>query len=315
MAPPPGDEGAPTAGTQAAGREGQVVVFVTGPSGAGRSTAIRALEDLGFEVIDNLPLSLVPRLLQGTDTPGRPLAIGIDARTRGFSPTALAETAIALRDVPNLTGTLLYLDCADAVLLRRFSETRRRHPLAPDGSAETGLARELALLHPLREMADILIDTTDLTPHDLKAELQRWFGGAGMQGLALSVVSFSYKRGIPGGLDILFDMRFLSNPHWIPELRPMDGRDPAVAAHVKSDPLFETFFSRFTGLISDLLPAYRDEGKAYLSVGFGCTGGQHRSVCVAEAAAKRLELAGWPVSIRHRELERLGRSANARKGK
>ncbi|WP_118137403.1 RNase adapter RapZ [Oceanicella sp. SM1341] len=297
------------------GRDTQVVVFVTGPSGAGRSTAIRALEDLGFEVIDNLPLSLVPRLLQGSDTSGRPLAIGIDARTRGFTPGALAETALTLRDVPNLSGTLLYLDCADTVLLRRFSETRRRHPLAPGGSPEAGLAREHALLHPLREMADILIDTTDLTPHELKAELQSWFGGAATQGLAVSVVSFSYKRGIPGGLDIMFDMRFLSNPHWIPELRPLDGRDTAVAEHVTADPRFETFFSRFTGLISDLLPAYRDEGKAYLSIGFGCTGGQHRSVCVAEAAAKRLELAGWPVSIRHRELERLGRSANARKGK
>lgn len=289
----------------------QRVVLVTGPSGAGRTTAIRALEDMGFEAIDNLPLSLLPRLL-GPGTAGRPLAVGVDVRTRGFSAGAMVEALDLLSDRPGVEGTLLYLDCAEGTLIRRFSETRRRHPLAQTASPDVGLRQELDLLAPVRARADILIDTSDLTPHDLKAELGRWFSAGEAGGLTVSVESFSFKRGAPRSLDMMFDVRFLRNPYWLPALRPLTGTDRAVAEHVGADPRFAEFFGRLVPLLLHLLPAFKDEGKAYLSIGFGCTGGQHRSVFVAEAAAERLEAAGWSVSIRHRELERLGGGGAAR---
>ncbi|KPP83306.1 MAG: UPF0042 nucleotide-binding protein [Rhodobacteraceae bacterium HLUCCO07] len=279
-------------------------VLVTGPSGAGRSTAIRALEDLGYEAIDNLPLSLMPRLLEG---PGhdRPLALGIDTRNREFSANALIELIDARGHGPGQRLEVLYLDCREDVLLRRFSETRRRHPLAPAESPELGIAREFDLLMPVRARADILIDTSDLTPHDLRAEVEGWFA-PDPQGrrLAVSVNSFSYKRGLPRGIDMVFDCRFLRNPYWEPDLRMFDGRDARVAGHIATDPRFAEFFDRVAGLVRMLLPAHAEEGKAHLSVAFGCTGGQHRSVALAEKLAKTLADEGWPVSIRHRELER-----------
>jgi UPF0042 nucleotide-binding protein len=281
------------------------VVLVTGPSGAGRWTAIRALEDMGFEAIDNLPLSLLPRLLPGEEI-SRPLAVGVDVRTRGFSAAAMLEAREAIRRTPGLEATLLYLDCAEAALLRRFSETRRRHPLAPAESPEAGLAQELDLLRPVREAADLLIDTSELSPHALKAELDRWFGRDGGGFLALSIESFSFRRGAPRGLDMMFDVRFLRNPHWDEALRPLDGRDRPVAAFLRGDARARPFLSRVTGLILFLLPAYKAEGKSYLAVGIGCTGGRHRSVWVAGELAARLEKAGWRVRVRHRELERAG---------
>jgi RNase adapter protein RapZ len=287
----------------------QRVVMVTGPSGAGRTTAIRALEDMRFEAIDNLPLSLLPRLLWG-DAPRRPLAVGFDVRTRGFTPQAMTEALAALRAMPAIEATLLYLDCAEPALIRRFSETRRRHPLEAAGGQEAGLeaglAAEIEMLRPVREAADVLIDTTDLSPHDLKQELARWFGGQGEQGLTVALQSFSFKRGVPRTLDLMFDVRFLRNPYWDPALRDFDGRDPAVAAHVEADPRYDEFMERISGLILMLLPAYKEEGKAYLSIGIGCTGGRHRSVLVARTLAKRLDQGGWSVSIRHREMERAG---------
>ncbi|RMF40372.1 MAG: RNase adapter RapZ [Alphaproteobacteria bacterium] len=281
----------------------QRVVLVTGPSGAGRITAIRALEDMRFEAIDNLPLALLPRLLNGEDE-GRPLAVGVDMRTRGFTAAALIETAEALHADPRLDFTLLFLDCSEAALIRRFSETRRRHPLAPSEPLEAAIARERDLIAPVRERADIVIDTSELTPHELKAELGRWFGGGGAQGLAVSMQSFSFKRGVPRGLDMMFDVRFLRNPYWVAELRALDGRDPAVGQHIAADPRFAPFLERMADLLLFLLPAYREEGKAYLSVGIGCTGGRHRSVYLCETLANRLDQSGWSVSIRHRELER-----------
>lgn len=280
----------------------QPVVLVTGASGAGRSTSIRVLEDLGFETIDNLPLGLIPRLLAGPPSE-HPLAFGIDVRTRDFSAEALAETIDTLAENPRLRTNLLYLDCRPDVLASRFSETRRRHPLAPDDSPAEGIARELALLAPLQSKADLLIDTSDLTVHDLKAELLRWLGIEGGDTLSISVQSFSYKRGVPRGLDIVLDVRFLQNPHWQPELRPLTGLDRDVADYVMADPRYEEFLERVIGLARFLLPAYAEEGKAHLSIGFGCTGGRHRSVTLAETVAQTLAEAGWRVSIRHRELE------------
>lgn len=281
------------------------LVLITGPSGAGRSTAIHVLEDLGYEGIDNIPLSLVPRLLDGPPL-GRPIALGLDARNRDFNATALIELIDSLTRDPRVALEVLYLDCAPGELIRRFSETRRRHPLAPAETPTEGIGREIDLLAPIRVRADHLIDTTDLSPHDLKAEISRWFDAQAGGRLAVSVQSFSYKRGVPRGVDMIFDCRFLSNPHWDPVLRPLDGRDPAVEAFVRADPRFEEFFRRLRDLLLMLLPAHLEEGKAHLSIGFGCTGGQHRSVAVAEMLGAALAEAGWPVSKRHRELERKG---------
>lgn len=279
------------------------LVLVTGPSGAGRTTAIRALEDIGFEAIDNLPLSLVPRLIDGPPL-GRPIALGVDVRNREFSTTALIELVDTLTREPLVSLELLYLDCAPAELIRRFNQTRRSHPLTPGQDPEEGVEREIDLLVPIRARADHLIDTTEMSPHDLKAELARWFDKAVAARMAISVQSFSYRRGLPRGVDMVFDCRFLKNPHWVAELRPLDGRDPAVAAYVATDPRFAEFFHRLQGLVLFLLPAHLEEGKAHLSIGFGCSGGQHRSVAVAEKLGKLLAEAGWPVSKRHRELER-----------
>ena len=286
----------------------QNLLLVTGPSGAGRSTAIHALEDLGYEVIDNLPLSLVPRLIDGPPH-ARPIALGLDVRNRDFNTTALIELIDSLTRDPRISPEVLYLDCAPEELSRRYSQTRRRHPLAPAETASEGIEREVDLLTPVRTRADHLIDTTDMSPHDLKAEIGKWFGRATPARLAVSLQSFSYKRGVPRGVDTIFDVRFLKNPYWSPALRDRDGRDPAVAGHIAEDPRFEDFFQKLTDLILFLLPAYVAEGKAYLTIGFGCTGGQHRSVAVAEKLGNVLSEAGWVVALRHRELERRAQGA------
>lgn len=278
------------------------LVLVTGASGAGRSTAINVLEDLGFEAIDNLPLRLVPRLLGGAPPP-RPMALGVDARNRDFSTAGFVELIDTLAQRADTELTTLFLDCRADVLLRRYSETRRRHPLAPAESPEIGIARELDLLAPVRDRADTLIDTSDMNVHQLRAEIESWFAPAGGRNLAVTVHSFSYKRGLPRGIDMVFDCRFLANPYWQADLRARDGRDPAVAAHVAADPRFAPFFERVLDLTRMLLPAYVEEGKSHFSIAFGCTGGQHRSVALAETLAKALAEDGQQVSIRHRELE------------
>jgi UPF0042 nucleotide-binding protein len=281
------------------------LVCVTGPSGAGRSTAIRAFEDMGYEVIDNLPLRLVPGLVEGVPT-GRPIALGLDVRNRDFNATALIELIDTLTRDPAVALEVLYLDCAPGELIRRFSETRRRHPLAPQDSPTEGIARETDLLMPIRVRADQLIDTTDLSVHDLKAEIGRWFGRGSANAMAVSLQSFSYRRGLPRGVDMIFDCRFLANPHWVAGLRSQDGRNAAVVDHIRRDARFQSFFDKVRDLVLMLLPAHLDEGKAHLTIGFGCTGGQHRSVAMVELLGRALAEAGWTVSMRHRELERKG---------
>ena len=281
---------------------GPHVLLVTGPSGAGRSTAINALEDVGFEVIDNLPLSLLPRLLDGARTGA--LALGLDVRNRDFSTNALIEAIDSLTRAMGHAVQVLYLDADDDTLVRRYSETRRHHPLAPAGPPLAGIAAEKELLGPIRSRADVLIDTSDLTPHELRAEIERQFAAGQGKLLGLSVQSFSYKRGLPRGLDMVFDCRFLRNPHWDPALRALDGRDPRVATYVAADPRYDAYMTQVKGLIDLVLPAHKDEGRAHLSIGFGCTGGQHRSVVLAESLAASLAQDGWPVSSRHREMER-----------
>lgn len=277
-------------------------ILVTGPSGAGRATAVRALEDLGFEVIDNLPLSLLPRLVEGAIT--HPLALGLDVRNRDFSTDALSAAIERMTERFGDRVQVLYLDADDDVLIRRYSETRRRHPLSPDGTPLDGIARDKELLIPIRAKADILIDTSTLSPHDLRAEIERLFGAGEGKMLALSVHSFSYKRGLPRGLDMVFDCRFLRNPHWDAALRAKDGRDLDVRAYIEQDPRFEPFARQIAELSDLVLPAHKEEGRAHLAIGFGCTGGKHRSVAMVEYLADHLAQKGWRVSKRHREMER-----------
>lgn len=292
----------------------QRVVLVTGPSGAGRSTAINALEDFGYEAIDNIPLSLIPRLLLEGGALGQPMALGVDIRNRDFSVQGLLDLHARLNKAPELDAQLLYLDCPAEVLARRYSETRRRHPLAPDENYTQGIERELELLQDARGAADILIETGDLSPHDLRAQMEGWFADQTGQRMAIALHSFSYKRGLPQGLDWVFDCRFLDNPHWEPSLRGQTGLDPAVTDYIARDARFAPFLKQLTGLALFVLPACKEEGKAHLSFGFGCTGGQHRSVAVTEMVARALEEQGWQVSTRHRELERRGLDARPGQG-
>ena len=291
------------------------VILVTGPSGAGRSTAMRALEDAGHEVIDNLPLSLLPRLLDGPPH-DHPLAVVVDVRNRDFSVEGFLDMIRVLAQDANVAFQLLFLDCSEDVLVQRYSETRRRHPLTPKTTPLEGIHEERELLLPIRARADVLIDTTSLSPHELRAEIEMWFAPKDSPNLAVSVQSFSYKRGLPRGLDIVMDCRFLRNPHWDPALRALDGRDRAVADYVQADPNFAAFTQQIENMATLLIPAYKAEGKSHLSIGFGCTGGQHRSVAVAERFAQTLAQAGWQVSKRHREIERraIGTSAAQAQG-
>ncbi|MEM6340347.1 MAG: RNase adapter RapZ [Pseudomonadota bacterium] len=286
------------------------LVLVTGPSGAGRSSAIHVLEDLGYETIDNMPLRLIRPLLEDPAT-DRPLALGMDPRNRHFSITAVTDALGQIAGVPGLVPELLYLDCATDVLLQRFSETRRRHPLAEEDRVEAGIQRELQLLNPLKARADVLIDTTALNVHQLRAEVEHWFAPEAATTLAVSIQSFSYKRGLPRSVDMVFDCRFLRNPYWEPALRSLTGQDAAVRDHIATDPRAQAFETKIRDLLLFLLPAHREEGKSHLSVAFGCTGGQHRSVAMAETLSAALAEAGWQVSTRHRELDRHKRNEGA----
>lgn len=288
------------------------LVLVTGPSGAGRTTAINALEDLGYEIIDNLPLSLLPRVVE--EPLGRPLALGVDVRNRDFGTQDLVAIVdqLALRD--GTSAQVLYLDASDEALVRRYSETRRRHPMAGDGPPLVGIQKERELLLPIRDRADVLIETSDLTVHDLRQEIDAAFSEGDGRFLGLTVHSFSYKRGLPRGVDIILDCRFLRNPHWEPALRALDGRDQEVQDYVSSDPRFVPFFAKVKDIIDLLLPAHKEEGKTHLSIGFGCTGGKHRSVTMAEKLGDALALDGWQVSKRHREMERRDALASVTRG-
>ena len=277
------------------------VVLVTGPSGAGRTTAINFLEDAGFEAIDNVPLTLAPRLFEGPSL-NRPLALGLDTRNRDFSAIQMMETIEELSSKPLLKVEVLYIDCAIDVLIRRFSETRRRHHLSPDGAALAGIQMDLDLMQPARARANILIDTTTLSPHELCAQITQYFVPQKVKKLAISVQSFSYKRGVPRGVDMMFDCRFLRNPYWDKGLSDQNGLSTAVQAYVSTDKNFLPFRKQVLALAELVIPAHQAEGRSYLSIGFGCTGGKHRSVTMAEKLRKDLQLSGWHVSIRHREL-------------
>jgi RNase adapter protein RapZ len=301
---------ASTAPTASAKQDRRRVLLVSGLAGAGRTTALRALEDLGYEAIDNLPLELLSHMADGLAAePERareqPLAIGVDCRSRGFSGKDFVERIQSLRAVPHLEVVLIYLDCSDEVLIRRFTETRRRHPLAPDRSVADGIARERSLMFPIRGgLADLVIDTSERSIGDLKRLMSERFRLDRQPGLALTVMSFSYRVGVPREADLVFDVRFLSNPHYVEALQPFDGEKAEVARFIEGDPSLAPFMTALNALIDPLLPSYEREGKSYLTIAVGCTGGKHRSVYVAKRLAESLRGGGRPVALIHRDLQR-----------
>lgn len=266
------------------------------------SIALKALEDLGYEAVDNLRLSLVPALLEMADPKRKPLALVVDSRTRDFTTEAFAARLDALRARPDLDVRLVFLDCDDDVLQRRFTETRRRHPLADDRPIRDGIRIERETLAPIRDEADLTLDTSALSIHDLRRLLAADLAVEVGSTLQVFVTSFSFRRGLPREADLVFDVRFLANPHWVPDLRPLTGLDPRVAAHVEADPHFGEFFSNLTGLLRPLLPRYNHEGKSYLTIAVGCSGGRHRSVLVACRLTEWLRGQGVKVRATHREL-------------
>ena len=264
------------------------LVLVTGMSGAGRSAALKALEDFGFEAVDNLPLTLLPDLLSPGDGAAVPdkLAVCVDARTRAFSADAFADALAQTKKARAVT--VIFLDCDDDELARRYVETRHRHPLAGNLPVADGIKIERGIIMPVRGMADIVIDTSAMTLGDLKAALAGHLTADG-GGMSVFVTSFSFKKGIPRNADIVFDVRFLANPHYDEALRPLSGRDAAVQAFIKKDPGFDIFFKGVSNLLGELLPRYAREGKSYLTIALGCTGGRHRSVFAAEQLADALK--------------------------
>jgi UPF0042 nucleotide-binding protein len=281
------------------------ILLVTGLSGAGQSTVLKALEDLGWETVDNLPLSLLNQLLATPLSAGmeeaRPLAVGLDSRTRGFSAERVVKQLKQVSETRDVSVEMLYLECGTMELLRRYSETRRRHPLAPDRPATDGISEEREMTAPLKRWADHVIDTTDCAVNDLQQQIRDRFGRPG-DSPTLTIMSFGFARGVPRNADLVLDMRFLRNPHWERSLRDLTGLDAAVGAHIAGDPAYEEALAKTEDLLLTLLPRYRAEGKSYVSVAFGCTGGRHRSVHVAERVAARLREAGFSPTLDHRDL-------------
>ncbi len=276
------------------------LLLVTGMSGAGKSSVLDALEDMGWDCVENLPVSLLRQYVNQGLEGGRvvPIAVGMDVRSRGFDAEALPDI---LRSIAGVSPEILYLDCAGSELIRRYGETRRRHPLAPDRPAEDGIARERGLTSSLRNAADSVLDTTDLTPGELRDELRRRYR-SDIDEPVLTIASFGFAKGVARTADLVFDMRFLANPHWVDGLRPLTGENPAVRAYVEKDTAWPGAIDRLESLLIDWIPRYWASGKSYLTVAFGCTGGRHRSVCAAEEIAERLRRAGFSPNVRHRDL-------------
>ncbi len=277
------------------------VVIVTGLSGAGRSSALRILEDLGFEAVDNLPMGLLERLVGDPDTLSGDLAVGIDSRSRAFDAAELVRLSDRLRR-GQAEVVLMFMEADRETLIRRFSETRRRHPLARERPVADALAHERQLMAPLREAADLVVETSRMSLPQLRERLREVFAPARAPLPLLTLLSFAYRGGLPREADVVVDVRFLRNPHWVPELRARSGRDPEVGRYIREDPRFAPFERRLLELLGLLLPAYRQEGKSHLTVALGCTGGRHRSVFVVERLARRLDGCGWRVVVWHRDL-------------
>jgi RNase adapter protein RapZ len=283
---------------------GRRVVLVTGMSGAGKTSALKALEDAGYEAVDNLPLSLLSSLVRPDDRIDRPIAIGIDTRTRDFGTGPFLTAIDRLKSEQALSVSVLFVDCDDEVLRRRFTETRRRHPLAADRPVVDGIIAERSLVHVLRDRADLILDTSSLAQAELRRLVQEHFALDAKAGLAVSVISFAYRHGLPREADLVFDVRFLANPHYEASLEPLTGRDKAVGDYIRNDPGFAPFIESLTAMLRALLPRFEREGKSYLTVAVGCTGGKHRSVFVAELLAAQLRQLDYRVALVHRDVER-----------
>lgn len=282
-------------------------VLITGLSGAGRATALHVLEDLGYVAVDNVPLPLLDDLMLSTagslGEMAAPLAFGVDTRTYGFDSKALVRSLQQLRQRPDLAARLLYLDCDTEILQRRYTESRRPHPLAPDRPVVDGIVDERRQIGWVRDSADVVIDTSALSPHQFKQILTGHFSLGARAGMRIAVMSFSYRRGVPREADLVFDVRFLKNPHYVAELKPLSGVDRPVVEFIAGDPDYEPFIGRLEGLIGPLLPRFDAEGKSYLTIAVGCTGGRHRSIAVAERLADWLRSAGRSVTLMHRDTD------------
>jgi UPF0042 nucleotide-binding protein len=287
------------------------ILLVTGVLGGGKTTALKVLEDLGWETIDNFPIRMLERLIDGAegeadamsaDISPAPLAIGFDSRTRGFNATAIIALIKRLAARPDLEISMLYLDCSADELERRYNETRRRHPMAHDTPVAHGIAAEREVLEPLRRWADIIVNTTAFSSHQLQQAIREQFSPAQGPGITITITSFGFARGMPPVADFVFDMRFLANPHWDPHLRPMTGKDQPIAEFIRQDPAFDDAFARIRDLLLAVLPRFQLQGKAYVHIAFGCTGGRHRSVFMAEQMAAALRDAGFSLTMLHRNL-------------
>jgi RNase adapter protein RapZ len=277
------------------------LVFVTGMSGAGKSIALKTLEDSGFEAIDNLPMTFLPSVVN-SGIASKNLAIGSDIRSRDFSIENFTDIISQFKNNPDIDFKILFLDSDDETLRRRFTETRRRHPLALDRTVLDGIHHERALISKLKEKADLLIDTSETEVADLRNIIISHFAQR-ERTLSVVLTSFSFKRGIPREADMLFDVRFLRNPHYDLALRELTGLDAEVGEYIESDIDFADFFKNMTTLISQLLPRYLEEGKNYLTIAIGCTGGRHRSVYTVQKLGNFLEQAGYNLTLRHRDLK------------
>ncbi|MBH69020.1 MAG: RNase adapter RapZ [Rhodospirillaceae bacterium] len=283
------------------------IVVVTGLSGAGRSTCLKILEDHGYDAVDNLPLTLINPLLKlmlnksRRQAPNK-IAIGIDPRTRNFDPDKLLRYIEKLRSkYPSVS--LVFLDCDDKILVRRFTETRRKHPLALDRPVIDGIREERLLLKSVGENADLLLDSSGLTLPQFHTAIKQKIGIKNKDKLTLTIVSFGFRNGLPNDSDMIFDVRFLANPYYQTNLRSLDGKTPEIATFIEKDPIFEIFYGNLVSFLSPLLPRYAEEGKGYLNIGIGCTGGQHRSVFVAEKLHNWLNISDHNVTLRHRDIE------------
>jgi RNase adapter protein RapZ len=280
------------------------LLLVTGLSGAGKTTVLKTLEDMGHETIDNMPLTLVPMLLSMQQGPtDRMIVVGADVRSHGFNVPDFIKIVREAAAAGHHQVTTLYLECSNEELLRRYSETRRRHPLAEDTPVINGIQLERDNVEGLLDYADIIIDTTDLKPVELRQDIQRRFRPQKPHTLSIFIKSFAFKRGVPRDADLVFDVRFLRNPFYVEELKEKTGMDPAVGNYVAADPDYEAFFGNLTALLLPLLPRYQQEGKSYLTIAIGCTGGKHRSVYTAERLRALLEEAGYAPSCQHRDIE------------
>lgn len=293
--------------TQSSASEPQKILLITGVSGAGKTTALKTLEDLGWETVDNFPIKLAGQLLKipasgAENGPNTPLALGFDSRTRGFDSEALILQIRKLQAQPDLEVMTLFLDCAGAEIERRYAETRRRHPMAQDRPAMDGIAIDRAIMAPFRQWAEAVIDTSKLSAHDLQGVIRERFSSDRSPHANITVSSFGFSRGVPHNADLVFDLRFLRNPHWDSNLRPMTGLDTAVADYVAADPKYDEALKKICDLLRFLLPLYDAQGKAYINIAFGCTGGRHRSVHVAETFGAWLREDGFALTVAHRDL-------------